>query len=187
MMGLLAAIGFNLRNVHRFGGTEERGAFWPYAIFVIALAAIAMAALMIPEMLASIKRMEEFAAANPDLATVESGPGSYSISIEGHHPELMPDMASVMGGRGIIMGVVVLLLASAVARRLRDAGKSPLWGLMPLPFLAAANFLMPRVFGQSAPDLRIFFALFFNNLLYLAAVGFLIYLLAKPSLRRGDC
>ena len=37
---------------------------------------------------------------------------------------------------------------------------------------------MPKLFSQSVPDMTMFVGLFFNNLIYLASLGLLIFLLA---------
>jgi uncharacterized membrane protein YhaH (DUF805 family) len=184
-MGVAASIRHNRKNLTRFGGRDDRATFWPYAGLVFGLGMAGMAAAMLPEMAESMRRMQEFAAEHPELATVQSGPGSYSISIEGHHPELMPDMAAMMGSIGIGFAFLVLMLAGAVARRLRDGGKSPLWGIAPLPFITFASVMMPKVFREE-PEVGLFFAVFFNNVLYLTSLGVLIVFLAKPSVHRGE-
>jgi uncharacterized membrane protein YhaH (DUF805 family) len=164
-----------------FRGRESRGYFWPYAGAVIGLTCVGMFAIMIGPMADSMRRMQEFAIANPDQATIESGPGHYSITVEGHHPEFMPDMGSMMIGMDIVIAFAVILLSAAVARRLHDRGRTGLWGLMPLPFLAFASIMMPRVMRSDSPDLGIFFAIFFNNMIYIAALVALVIMLAGAS------
>jgi uncharacterized membrane protein YhaH (DUF805 family) len=125
--------------------------------------------------------MQRFAAEHPESATVESGPGHYSITIQGYHPELMPDVAPVMVGIAAMTAITVLLLAAAVARRLHDRGRTGLIGLLPLPFLAYACVVMQRFFASSrsdGPDMLLFLSLFLNNLLYLGALLFLVVQLA---------
>jgi uncharacterized membrane protein YhaH (DUF805 family) len=140
---------------------------------------------MLPEMSASMERMQRFAEEHPDQATVEQGPGSYSITIHGHHPELMPDFSRMMSLIVVGFVVIIFLLAAAVVRRLHDRGKSGAWGLMPIPFIVFASVAMPMLFNQfsqgGTPDLSLFFALFFNNMLYLASLVFLIVLLCGAS------
>ena len=140
---------------------------------------------MLPELSASMERMQRFAEEHPDQATIERGPGSYSITIHGHHPELMPDFGRMMGLIVVGFAVIIFLLAAAVVRRLHDRGKSGAWGLMPIPFLVFASVAMPKLFNQvgqgDAPDMSLFFAIFINNMLYLASLAFLIVLLAGAS------
>lgn len=187
-MGPLKAIGYNLANLINFKGRETRSQFWPYVALIIFLSFAGMGAVMLPEMNASMERMQRFAAEHPDQATVEQGPGTYSITIHGNHPELMPDIGGVMTMITVGFVVIIVLLAAAVARRLHDRGKSGAWGLMPVPFIIFACVMMPRIFAQfaqGAPDLGMFFVLFFNNMLYIAALIFLMVLLCGAS-SKGD-
>lgn len=177
-------VGFwdHFRRLAGFKGREDRASFWPYAAFVFGLSMVGMFAVMVPTMADSMRKMQEFAAAHPDQATVTSGPAHYSISIEGNHPELMPDMGDMISAISIISLVAVLLYAAAVVRRLHDRGKSGFWGLMPVPFLIYSFVQMPRVFGTVAeggqPNLGLFFSIFFSNMLYLVALITLIVFLA---------
>src|SRR3954471_10700633 len=168
---IFTSIRHNLANLLRFSGRESRALFWPYAIMIVLLDVAAMVLLMGPAMADSMARMQRFAAEHPDQATVESGPGHYSITIHGNHPELMPDMSPLFSGFAVMIVATVALLAAAAARRLHDRDRRGAWGLMPLPFLAFATIMMPRVFAsfgsEGAEDIGLFFALFFNNLLYL--------------------
>jgi uncharacterized membrane protein YhaH (DUF805 family) len=147
----------------------------------------AMAAVMVPTMATTFSRMQQFAVEHPDQATVTSGPGTYSIQIHGNHPELLPDMTRFFAPLGIGVVVAVVLLAAAVTRRLHDRGRRGYWGLMPLPFLAFGLTVFPKMFatmsqGDVSPEtLGLFFTLFFNNMLYLASLGLLIFLLAARS------
>jgi len=135
-------------------------------------------AVMLPEMSASLERMQKFATEHPEMATVQKGPGSYSISIQGYHPELMPDMGNMMGLMAVVFVAAIALLAAAVVRRLHDRGKSGAWGLMPLPFIAFASIMMSKVIAQNPPDMGLFFAIFINNFIYIGTLIFLVVLLA---------
>ena len=57
--------------------------------------------------------------------------------------------------------------------------------MMPIPFIVFALVAMPKLFDQvsqvGTPDLRLFFAIFFNNILYIATLVFLIVLLCGDS------
>ena len=79
-MGLVSTIRYNLVNLATFSGRETRAQFWPYAAFVFVLSIAGMMAVMLPEMSASMERMQKFATEHPDMATVQQGPGSYSIT-----------------------------------------------------------------------------------------------------------
>jgi uncharacterized membrane protein YhaH (DUF805 family) len=179
---IFASIRHNLANLLRFSGRESRALFWPYALAVIALDVVAMFVLIVPAIGDILARMQRFAVVHPDQATIDSGPGHYSITIDGYHPELMPDVSFLSAGVAVLALASIVLLAAAVTRRLHDCRRPGWWGLIPLPFLALATLMMPRFFaGFDAghlPDMRLFMAMFFNNLLYLGAVALLTILLA---------
>lgn len=171
------SIKHNLRNIGRFSGRDRQGQFWPYAI-IVALAGGAMLALAIlPEMFRSMRRMRQFAEANPKEATITTGPSGTSIRIEGHHPDLMPDMGSMMIGMGVVALIMVILMAASVTRRLHDTNRSGLWGLIPLVFLISGCFGTAHIFASPEPDMTVFLLLFLNNLVYLASLLLLIVLL----------
>ncbi|WP_404714261.1 DUF805 domain-containing protein [Sphingomonas sp. MMS24-J13] len=128
--------------------------------------------------------MQQFAAQHPDQATVTSGPGQYSISIQGPHPEFMP-AGSMLRFLAVTFGLAITLYAAAVVRRLHDRGKSGFWGLMPIPFVVYSTVQMPRLFASigigSQPDMAVFFSIFLSNLFYIISTVWLIVLLAGPS------
>ena len=182
MAGSIREIGNGLANLINFSGRTRRAAFWPYVAFVIFLYFTGVSSIMLPEMLASLEQMQRFAAEHPDQATVEQGPGSYSVTIHGHHPELMPDFSHIIFATVMSLVAIIFLLAAAVVRRLHDRGKSGAWGLMPIPFIVFASLVMPILFNQEGtPNLGLFLALIFNNMLYLASLGYLIVLLCGAS------
>jgi len=129
----------------------------------------------------TMRRMQEFAAAHPDKARIESGPGHYRISVEGHHPELFAGFEEMMIGMVIVVAVAVVLLTAAVARRLHDRGRTGFWGLAPLPFFAFGSVMMPRVMTSATPDMGLFFLMFFNNAIYIGSLVLLVVILAGPG------
>jgi uncharacterized membrane protein YhaH (DUF805 family) len=184
---ILASIGRGFGGVLRFSGRDAPGQFWPYALFLVFLNAVIAVAVIVPTIFASIARMQRFAAEHPELTTVRSGPGHYSIEIRGNHPELMPDIGSIAILLAALAALTAALLAAAVARRLHDRDRRGWWGAMPLPFLIYALTVMPPVFaaiqGGRPPKLGLFFSLFLNNLFYLASLGVLIVLLVGSGTR----
>lgn len=182
---MIASIRHNLASLTDFRGRETRSQFWPYFGVVAFLSFAAMWFVMFPEFQASMERMQAFAAEHPELATVQRSATSYSITIEGHHPELMPDIGRVSIGLGAVIVIAILLLAAAVTRRLHDRGKSGRWALAPVLFLAFGLSLMPIMFTQNPPNLALFFALFINNALYIASLVYLVVLLNGRSMK-GD-
>ncbi len=183
-MGLIRTIKYNLVNLADFKGRETRSQFWPYVAFVLFLSFVVMAGIIVPEMLASLERMQEFALENPDQATVRQGPDGYSITIRGNHPELAPNFNRMLALMIFVFVLTIGLLAAAVVRRLHDRGKSALWGLMPIPFIAFSSIAMPILFNQfssGTPNMGLFFALGLSNILYLVALACLIVLLCGSS------
>jgi uncharacterized membrane protein YhaH (DUF805 family) len=181
---MLVSFTHNLARLLNVSGRESRALFWPYAASIIALTIITVPFLILPTLYDSLSRMQRFAAEHPELSTVESGPGHYSVTIQGYHPELMPGMQGLILGIGAVALAAVVLLAAAVSRRLHDRNRTALIGLVPLVFLAMGFWLMPRLVGSFAapqPDLRLFPLLFLNNLLYLASLVFLVVQLASPG------
>ena len=183
MASYAANIVDHLKRLIDFRGRESRADFWPFALSIIGLSFVAIAAAMFGPMTDAMRRMQEFARTHPDQATVTSGPGHYSIQIEGHHPELMPDFGSMIGGMSVITVVVVALLAAAVTRRLHDRGWAGFWALVPVALLTSGLLLMPKVMAGDPPEMRLFFLLFFNNLLYIASLAGLIALLVGGSVQ----
>ena len=188
MGGFFGTIGRGLRKIVSFSGRDTLSQFWIYAGTVIVLTVAAMVALMGPMMTSTMAKMQQFAAQHPDQAEVTTGPGSYSISVHGNHPELMPDFAGFATGMSVISGLALILLASAVARRLHDRGKGGYWGLPAAIFLVTGLIVMPRVFdsfahGAGAPNLRLFGLMFLNNLLYLASLAVLVVQLVLDGTR----
>lgn len=180
----MTAIKNGFGSLLRFSGRDRPGLFWPYAAVVFVVMMVVAMATMVPIVSSSFSRMERFAAEHPELATVEQSAGGTSITIQGDHPELIPDFGAfflVLDGLAIGM---VALLAAAVARRLHDTGRSALWGLMPVPFLAIGLIGFPQVMeGLMGPDpnMGLFLGLFLNNLLYMAAFITLVILLILPG------
>lgn len=145
--------------------------------------AVGMTVFM-PTFADSTVRMQQFAATHPDQAVVTQGPGSYSISIQGSHPELFPNFGMTLHRMGAVVGAGALCLAAAVTRRLHDRGLSGFLGLLPLPFLGFSLMAMPKVFaftGDSQTMPPGFFAVFASNFLYIGALGLLGFLLVGPS------
>jgi uncharacterized membrane protein YhaH (DUF805 family) len=170
-----------------FSGRDPARRFWPYAGVVVALLFVAAGVTMSATMSTMLGGMQRFAAEHPDQATVTQGPGNYSIEIHGSHPELFPDMTPFFTAMQVGCALAVLLLAAAVTRRLHDRDRRGWWGLPPLPFLivgltAFPNFFKRTLTGEMSPDaMKLFGLLFANNMLYLASLGLLIFLLAGAS------
>lgn len=164
-----------------FKGREDRASFWPYAALVFVIVMVAGMFIFIPMMVHQLTEMQRYAAQHPDQATITTGPGQYSISVRGNHPEFFEarPMAIYLA---VTFGPSILLYAAAVARRLHDRGRSGLWGLMPLPFILYSTIMMPKVFASAInPGMGQFFSIFISNMLYMVTLIWLIVWLASPS------
>lgn len=174
-------IGYHLVRLVKFSGRETRAKFWPWAGIVIGLTFLGSFATLAPMMARSMAKMQQFAREHPDQATITSGQGEYHISIEGHHPELMPDFTAFADAMEGIAAIAIVLLAAAVARRLHDTGRTAAWGLLPLPFLFFGFAQMVGLVSGQEPNMDLFSLLFLNNLCYLGALGLLVLLLSRPG------
>jgi uncharacterized membrane protein YhaH (DUF805 family) len=171
----------HFRKLADFNGREDRSSFWPYAAVAFAVIMVAGMLIFVPMMATAMSEMQQYAAQHPDQATVASGPGHYSISVKGNHPEFFP-ASSMAAFLGVTFGLAITLYAAAATRRLHDTGKSGFWALMPLPFIIYSSIMMPRVFAsRGEPDMSLFFSIFFSNMLYIITLIVLIALLAGSS------
>jgi len=166
-----------------FKGREDRASFWPYAALVFVIVMVVGMIIFLPMMAHTMRAMQQYAVQHPDQVAVSSGPGSYSMSVHGNPPGIMPPESSFAVYLGVTFGLSVLFYAAAVVRRLHDRGMPGWWGLMPLPFIAYSSIQMPRMFSfvGNQPDMTIFYSIFFSNMLYLITLIVLIVLLAGAS------
>jgi uncharacterized membrane protein YhaH (DUF805 family) len=175
-------VGFweHFRRLFDFKGREDRASFWPYAAVAFVIIIVIGMTIFLPMIDRSMEAMQQYAAQHPDQASATSGPGSYSISVHGNHPEFFPigPMALYLG---VSFGLAILLYAAAVVRRLHDRNKSGAWGLMPLPFIIYSSIMFGSFGTGSQPDMSLFFSIFFSNMLYVITLIALIVLLAGAS------
>ncbi len=182
---MIANVIDHLRGLARFSGREAQKPFWIWTAIVIGCAVIAMMAVMSSSLSSTFSKMEQFAAQHPDQVTRTVSPTSYSITVHGNHPELMPDFSVMLIGIGVISALSILLLAAAVVRRLHDCNRTGAWGLPPAVLLLTGLFGMSRMFdqfdGPSGPPMGLFFGMFLNNLAYLGSLALLVVLLADKG------
>lgn len=179
-------IAHGFKSLTRFSGRDRRKTFWPYAAVVIFVTYALSMVFGFMAMIPMFTQMAEYASAHPEQTTVVAGPGEYSVSIDQGAPDVpVPDMSGFMYVMGAMSLFAVVLLAAAVSRRLHDSGRSGFWGLMPVPFLAAAMILTPSIMQATMagmdPDMRLAGLLFLNNGLYFLALAVLIVFLCLPT------
>jgi uncharacterized membrane protein YhaH (DUF805 family) len=183
-MSTTVALWDHFKRLADFKGREDRASFWPYAAVAFVILMVVGFAIFIPTMNDSIRAMQEYARTHPDQVTVTSGPAEYSMSVRGNPPGMFPTGA-IATYLVVSFGLAIILYAAAVTRRLHDRGMSGAWGLMPVPFIVYSSILMPRMFGSfgngAAPDMSLFFSIFFSNMLYIITLIVLIVLLAGAS------
>jgi len=189
-------IGDHLRGLLRFAGREPRQPFWLWVLVIMALSMASGMLFLFPLFLGTFDRIERFAREHPDQVTRTVGPGSYSVEVHGYHPELMPDFSLFIDITMVVTGVVVFLLAAAVARRLHDSGRSGWWGMMPLPFLSGTYWGLSRLFAlgpalSNSPDtppagfFEVFGLTMIGDLGYLGTLILLIVFCCMPT-QPGD-
>ncbi len=188
---MLTAVRHNLSRLTDFKGRETRGQFWPWAGCVFVGVFVVWSVAVGSVIGGTISKMAAWAEAHPEQATVTTVGGSTSIVIQGSHPEFAPDFSTLFWDLGGMIVLIVVLLAAAVARRLHDCGRSGLWGLAPLPFLAFGLTVMSIMMGHpgtaaDGPDMRLFFAIGLNNIVYLGVLLTLIIQLSRAGSREAN-
>lgn len=180
-MGATVGLWEHFRRLFDYKGREDRASFWPFAAVAFIVITIAGMFFFVPMVIRTMAAMQEYAAQHPEQATITSGPGQYSVRVQGHHPEFW-DAGSMALYLGVTFGLAILLYSAAVARRLHDRGKSGWWGLMPVPFITYSSIAMPTVFASARePNMAVFFSVFLSNMVYIVTLVWLIVLLAGPS------
>ncbi len=129
---------------------------------------------------------QQFAVAHPEATTITTSPGSYSIEIDGNHPNApMPDFGLFFSVMGLTVVLMVGLLAAAVSRRLHDRNLTALLGLLPVVFMTFALIgfliLMNNLTEEDQPNFGMFIMLFLNNIFYMISLVALIVILAFPG------
>ena len=173
-----------LTRLAQFEGRDSSGRFWPYASLILALSFVVMCAPFVIEVNKTFEAINSFAAEHPELTTVHRGPGQVSVQIEGSHPELTPDFGYLLTTTGLVAAGRQPRPAGRPRRRLHDTGRSGLWGLVPLPFLAFGIFGFRALidsFMTDAPIMPLFAALLLNNMVYLLTLAGLVWMLGSAG------
>jgi uncharacterized membrane protein YhaH (DUF805 family) len=165
-----------LAGLLRLSGRDSRAQFWPYASTLFLLSMVAMQLCMSRLM----SGFAAYAAAHP-----ERSDGFGRTAIHATPPQVLAVMQNILTTVSVIAAIFIALVGAAVVRRLHDRGRTGLWGLLPVVFLATGIFGMGRMFGQvgpAGPNPGIFFLIFVNNLVYLVALVALVVFLAGPGM-----
>jgi uncharacterized membrane protein YhaH (DUF805 family) len=182
---LLSAVKLGLAGVLQFNGRSSRREFWIYAIFVFLLAFGVWGVVMASEMSRTFAEVQQYANAHPDKVTIATGPGGFSYRFNESAPGIGPDFGYLLAWISGIALISIALLASAAVRRLHDTDRTGLWILLPLPLLFGGFWLMASFFNEfqtaAEPKLGLFALGFVNNLVYLATVAFVGFLLLRSG------
>lgn len=185
MNKVIAAIKKGVLGIANFSGRSSRTDFWIYAIFVFLLAFGAWSTVMSMEMARTFDGVQQYAAANPGKVTISAGPNGVSYSIKDGAPGVGPDFTYLLESMSVIALVSIALLAAAAVRRLHDSERTGLWALLPIPFLFGGLWLMwvmsDGINANPEPEMGLFAMLFVNNIIYLATIGFLAFLLLRSG------
>lgn len=177
---MLAAIRYNLARLADFAGRESCASFWPYAGAVFVAMILGAALVAAPELIDTAMRMQQHAVGFPALGPVDRDASPFGITLGGERLDLVRDVSLALDMLALASAVAAALLAAAIVRRLHDGDRSGRWALLPLPFLAVGLLAM-GAFPDATHDpvtLSLFAILIANDVLYLAALGYLALLLS---------
>jgi uncharacterized membrane protein YhaH (DUF805 family) len=162
---LFKSLRYNAARIADFSGKDSRAQFWPYAGVVLVLGFIGLVVVLLHDWSAMLREMSSLVGVAPTETFAN-----------------MPQTALRMG---IPLAGVVVLLAAAMVRRLRDGGRSAFWALLPFPFLGVGLWGMSHLMSVAATggavDLARLMAIILCNMAYLAALAWLIALLGAES------
>lgn len=163
------------RQLFQFSGREGRQQFWCFIGLNMLFVCAALSALMGYAFVTGLEAAREFALANPDKATIETGPGTYSITIHDSDFDPMPERNLLLGGTLAIGIVAILVFAAAVVRRLHDLGKSGWWGTVPAILFIVSSVSMAQMFGSDLQDfdLQSFIGVWLLTMLYILSLSIL--------------
>ncbi|MCB2084638.1 MAG: DUF805 domain-containing protein [Sphingomonadaceae bacterium] len=156
-MSAKVSISQHFKRLLDFSGREDRASFWPYA-------AVAFGIVMVVNMIAFAPIIID-ATSNTERATLVS---STWIAVY----------------LAAMFGTSFVLYSAAIVRRLRDAGRSIIWALLPLPFIIYSSIQMPRVMGSAGnadQDTILFTSVFASSLFYNISLLILIVMLTLAS------
>ena len=156
----------HFRLLFAFGGREDGASFWPYAALIFGIMTT-LNMLVVALIMMSVG------------AILTTG--------------MPPDVSNFIFYYAGMTLLAILLYGAAVVRRLRDAGRSASWALLPLPFAIGSALVMMQVFTSRfdffPPDITMFQLLMACNALTTLSVIALIFMLilrsAAPSRAKG--
>ena len=146
----LASVRHGLCNVLNFSGRDTREQYWPYAMFLlIVAAAIAFFIIEPPLMMAAMEIKQRAGEQGMDLRQYRSD-----------YLDLLPAVSHLPPLLGLLTLVNFLLIAAAIARRRHDWSLLELWGFLPLSIASIMVWMRPTIVLQIPTALAIFALLY---------------------------
>ena len=148
---MLKAIRHGLGNLLNSEGRDGRQAFWYYVLFVYVLLTVLSLVVIVPLMLQAV-----FAGIEQGVAASRSGDPLTAQSVaEAAVFGSMNQVMSIMVWMGIGTGaLMILLLATALVRRLHDSDVSGYWALVPGAIYLMNLILMPSLMRGMMDEMR---------------------------------
>lgn len=188
----------NFLRLAQFSGREPRQQFWPFVGIAFVAYFILAQLVMLPflgQMMGDMMRMSS----DPAFlsATQSQDPVQMQAQMQAQMPAMMkgmiPGLLRMFAASFAAHLAFVAVIAAAVARRLRDGGVSPWWGVLPLAPSLIAAVLVPLSVSDtftgpgstawlpSPQAIALFFGFMANSLANIAALVTLIVMLCRPS------
>ena len=134
-------------NLLNFKGRDRRGQFWPYlgVVMVLTIVAYAIVSPTVVYLLSQNVNGVEYAPVNGEILIVDE-----QMQMEAFQKQIFTFMSGILGMAAVFVLVNIVLLASAVARRLHDRGLSGWWAAI-VPALLMLGGTMFSYLLMSAP------------------------------------
>jgi uncharacterized membrane protein YhaH (DUF805 family) len=181
MKELLASLRHGLAGLGDFRGRDDARTFWPYTLLVVAVLASLWTFLTAPYLETLQQKVFHYAVAHPDQTSIAVGSNGVEVKVYGAPPGLLSGATPLIVIGGITALVAVVLLAAAIARRLRDRGRSPAWALLPLIFGGIGYLSFAMLFGNYGYSSAAAAFAFFSGFAYIVSGFVLILMLAGDS------
>lgn len=182
---LFKSLRHNAARIADFSGKDSRAQFWPYAGVVLVLGFIGLQVVLLHDWSAMLREMSSLIGVAPGPGGQIDLPPEAQERLDAAFTETFANTPQTALRMAIPLAGVVVLLAAAMVRRLRDGGRSAFWALLPFPFLGVGLWGMSHLMSVAATegtvDLTRLMAIILCNMAYLAALAWLIALLVEES------
>lgn len=183
---ILRSFKLNLKGLAEFSGRQSGEEFWPYALVTILGGQFIGTLAVAGPVHTAMVRMQTYILDHPEAGTLTNGPQGMSIELTGAIPiDLFEGIEKAILPWAVgIMAAEAILLAAAVTRRLRDAGRSLLWvALPPIAFALALASWTPL---GTTPQVSAFVLNLVCNSAYVSSLLALAFMATRPSIRPAE-